>query len=74
MCCAGADLDFNKGGCLNERAVQWRMSRLQSSRGGWVREGGYPPPARTGAGAIRLFYGTRNTVRCNNYDYVTGLC
>ena len=27
-----------------------------------------------GAGAIRLFYGTRNTVRCNNYDYVTGLC
>ena len=27
------------------------------------------------AGAIRIFFDTRNTVRCNNsYDYVTGLC
>jgi len=51
------------------------LSWLQSSRGVGAG-GGNPPPAQSvGAGAIRLFYDTRNTVRCNNYyDYVTGLC
>jgi len=64
-----ADLDFNKGGASMRRAVQWRSHCHGCFAAvGWVWEGEpLPREVQKLHGAIRLFYDTRNTVRCNNY-------